>query len=398
MDEAGARWCDGVTGLLRGSRAASPSALADVINHAVGQLGVDVWVYLVDREQMGLRALPRTGRATPEPLSIDQTLAGRAYTMVETVQPPHRSDQVWMPLVDDSERLGVLEVNLAPGVSPETTAMRQGLEVLAIVVGHLLVGKSAYGDTIRRARRSRPMSTEGEMLWRSLPPLTCITERVAVTAALEPSYDVGGDAFDYAIDHGNLRIVVLDAVGHGLTAALTSTLTLAATRAARAAGLDLPATATAADQAITSQFQELRYATGVLAEIDTDSGVVRYLNAGHPPAMLIRRGKAVSALDAAPRPPLGIPEPSTLAHADLQPRDRLLFYTDGITDARDAAGNFLGLDRLVDMAERHSASGLPAAEVCRRLSHTVLDYQDGTLADDATLVLVEWLPGTGNLP
>lgn len=99
-----------------------------------------------------------------------------------------------------------------------------------------------------------------------------------------------------------------------------------------------------------------------------------------------REQVAVRALLRAGRP---TPEPLSL---DTPSRDA---PTHGITDARDAGGAFLGLDRLVDMAERHSASGQPAAEVCRRLSHAVLDYQNGTLADDATLVLVDWLPGAG---
>lgn len=396
MDEAALWWCRGVADLLRSSHSTAPSALADTVNRALRPLGVDVWLYLVDREQVALRALPRADRPIPEPLPVETSLAGRAYTTLATVVPPDRSDTLWMPLVDDAERFGVLQAALPTGWSPHDPQVQQGFEIVATMIGHLLVSKSAYGDTIRRARRSRPMSTEGEMLWRSLPPLTCITDRVTVTATLEPSYDVGGDAFDYAIDHENVRIAVLDASGHGLTAALTSTLTLAATRAARAARLDLATTAAAADQAITSQFGELRYATAVLAELDTSSGVVQYVNAGHPPAALIRQGRVVSFLDASPRTPLGIPQPTTLSQQDLQPQDRLLFYTDGITDARDAHGTFLGLDRLVGMAERHSASGLPVSEVCRRLSHAVLDYQDGTLADDATLVIVEWLPGSGD--
>lgn len=388
-------WHDCVTQLMRDSRRTPPSALPDAVDNAVRPLGLDIQVYLVDREQRGLHPLPRRERDAPATVPINSTIAGRAYTHLEVTVPPGEPRRMWVPLVDDSERLGVMDLRLPDGMDSDDPAVRHGSDLIAIEVAHLLVAKQAYGDTIRRTRRSRTMSTEGEMLWRSLPPLTSISDHLAVTAVLEPCYDVGGDAFDYAIDYETLRVGVFDAVGHGLTAALTSTLTLAAVRAARAADLGLPATAAAADQAITSQFEDMRYVTAVLAELYTGTGVLRYINAGHPPAVLMRAGKAVTTLDAAPRTPLGIAGPSLspVAEEQLEPGDRLLFHTDGITEARDAQGRFFGVDRLVDLAERHAASGLPAAETLRRLSHTVVDYQAGRLTDDATLVIVEWFGG-----
>ena len=58
-------------------------------------------------------------------------------------------------------------------------------------------------------------------------------------------------------------------------------------------------------------------------------------------------------------------------------------------------GGPVGLDRLLQLAERHSAEELPAPEVLRRVSHAVLDHQHGRLDDDATLMIVEWAPGAG---
>ena len=79
-----------------------------------------------------------------------------------------------------------------------------------------------------------------------------------------------------------------------------------------------------------------------------------------------------------------------VSHEQLEPGDRLLLYTDGITEARDSQGRQFGTQRLVEFAERSSESGLPPPETVRRLSHAVLDHQDGKLQDDATLVLVDW--------
>lgn len=387
-------WHECVAILVRDSRLVQPSGLPELINEALRLVRVEATVYLVDREQMALRALPRAGRATPEPMAVEATVAGRAYMTQEVVVPPGQSDRMWLPLVDDTERLGAIELQLPADLSPEDPQVRSGAVLFALALGDLIIGKLPYGDTINRTRRSQPMSTEGEMLWRTLPPLTCTTSELTVAAVLEPCYDVGGDAFDYAVDYQHLRVAIVDAVGHGLTAALTCTLTLAATRAARTAGLGLTATAAAADKAITSQFQDSRYATAVLAELNTATGLVRYINAGHPPAALMREGRIVASLDAAPRTPLGLPEPCQIAEYELQPGDRLIFYTDGIVDARDADGQFFGIDRLVDAAERHTASGLPAPETLRRLARAVVDHQEGTLQDDATLVIVDWHPGS----
>jgi hypothetical protein len=395
VDPQAQAWHRSVAVLLR-ARYREPGSLANIINGAVRPLGVETTVYLVDREQVTLRALPQTGRPGREPLPVDTTVAGRAFTTQEVVVPPGQPDRMWVPVINDAERLGVMEFLLPEGLPATDPGAREGAELLALAIGSVLVAKTAYGDTIRRTRRSRAMSTEGEMLWRTLPPLTCITSSLSLSAALEPCYDVGGDAFDYAVDYPSVRMSIFDAAGHGLTAALTCAVTLAATRAARAAESDLVATADAADRAIASQFHDSRYTTAILAELDTATGVVRYLNAGHPPAVLMREGRVVTRLDAAPRTPLGLPEPGTVAGQDLQPGDRVLFYTDGITEARDDTGAFFGLDRLVDLAERHAASGLPVQEVLRRLMRAVLDHQRGTLDDDGTLMIVEWHPGRGS--
>ena len=70
----------------------------------------------------------------------------------------------------------------------------------------------------------------------------------------------------------------------------------------------------------------------------------------------------------------------------------MLLYTDGVTEGRSADGTPFGLDRLSDFIIRHSNDGIPAPETMRRLNHAISEYQRGRLQDDATIVLVEWLP------
>lgn len=74
----------------------------------------------------------------------------------------------------------------------------------------------------------------------------------------------------------------------------------------------------------------------------------------------------------------------------LEPGDRLLLFTDGITEARNADGDLFGLERFTDFLIRHHADGLPVAETLRRLIHAVLAHHDGRLDDDATVLFCQW--------
>lgn len=384
-------WQDAVFELLRRTQRAQPGDLADAVNVAARPLDAEITMYLIDREQRTLRAVPRRGGAEPQPLPVEGTLAGRAFMTGAVVPVSGERWRLWVQLQDGTERLGVLEMRLPEWLDPGDPEVDSGLRQFDELVGHLVAAKNPYGDVLRRARRSRPPSTASEMLWRMLPPLTFATEHVVISAVLEPCYEVGGDAFDYAVDADVARVAVLDAVGRGLHAGLTAAVALSAMRTVRIDGQGLYAMARAADEALIGNFGDQRYATAVLAEIDLIGGSVRYLNAGHPPPVLLRGGKAVSVLDRGRRMPLGLDDPAVeTAEVALEPGDRLLFHTDGFTEARDEHGEEFGVHRLVDFAERHAAAGLPVPETLRRLSHDVLAHQYGPLRDDATLLLVSW--------
>jgi serine phosphatase RsbU (regulator of sigma subunit) len=98
----------------------------------------------------------------------------------------------------------------------------------------------------------------------------------------------------------------------------------------------------------------------------------------------------VKILRADVGPPFGIGGSVVVAEETLERADQILFFTDGVVEARSRDGEFFGVDRLVDMVTRASASATPAPETMRRLLHAILDHQEGELQDDATIVVVEW--------
>jgi hypothetical protein len=392
-DRREGRWRDAVAEVIRESQLCQPDELPAVVNSATRGLGIDLTMYLVDLEQRELRPLPERGKPVPPSLSVDGTVAGRAFAQVRTTRSGGSAGEparLWVPLVDGTERLGVVEMCLREGAEDAGAQLEQ-CELLAGLMGHLIAGKLPYGDVLHQVRRTGPVSPAAELLMKLVPPLTFSCDRMVISALLEPCYEVGGDAFDYAVDGPIARMAILDAMGRGMRAGLTCAIALAATRAARRDGQGLYAMARAADQAIIGQFKDVRFVTALLAELDLDTGQLRYVNAGHPPGLVLRRGKVVRTLGSGRRMPLGVDDPSiNVAEERLEPGDNLLLYTDGITEARAPDGDLFGVDRLVDLTERHAVEGLPAPEKLRRLAHSVVAHQAGSVKDDATLMLLEW--------
>ncbi|GAB1688557.1 PP2C family protein-serine/threonine phosphatase [Krasilnikovia sp. M28-CT-15] len=368
--------------------------IAETLDASMTGLGITPTIYLVDHEQQALHALTPPDQPPFAPVPVDSSVAGRAYAQIRCLPAgDFEHPRLWVPMIDGTTRLGVIDFLLPAGRDPASPVLQQRCGLLAGLIGHLITTTVPRGDHLLQARRTRPMSIASELLWQLLQPLTIACDRVAVSAILQPCYDVGGDGYDYAIDANLARLSILDGVGKGLRAGLATAVALAALRAARRDGQDLAGQARTADTALGEEFTDARFVTAVLAELDMDTGVLQVLNAGHPAPLLLRAGRVVGELDGGRRTPLGVTEPHMQpAEHRLEPGDQILMYTDGITEARDATGELFGVDRLADLAVQHAATGLPAPEIVRRLSHAVIEHQHGPPADDATLLLAEWSP------
>ncbi|WP_328558488.1 PP2C family protein-serine/threonine phosphatase [Streptomyces coelicoflavus] len=359
-------------------------------------------IFVTDLQGEVLREV--TGRGSDagrggQQLRIMTTVAGTAYTETRpiTVRAVEQGRlRHWLPLLDGAERLGVLRVDTDHG---DDTVLEAALD-LASLVALLLVSKRTNSDAYARLIRTTRMTVSAEMQWPVMPPRTFSNDRVTLAAVMEPAYAAAGDAFDYGVAGDVTYLAILDAMGHDTGAGLTANLAMAAFRNQRRQDAGLPETCAAIEELLITHYAHTRYATAILAELDMATGVLTWVNCGHHPPVLVRGGRWTSDLPCSPSHPLGtdLGLPANVCDVQLEPGDRVLLYTDGITEARDADGQEFGRERFVDYVIRHQSDGLPVPETLRRLIHAVLDYHDGKLDDDATVLLCQWHGNIDQLP
>lgn len=383
-----------IRGLLRASHLTTFEQLPALVAEHAARVGFDpVRIYLSDLREDMLREV--TGRGIDaghggRELRIDATLAGRVFQSMHVLAGTTGGRPVqWLPLLDGTERLGVIAVGTHD--EPDAEAL-EAMSDLASLVGMLVVSTRSHSDSYARLTRLEPMSVSAEMQWTLMPPRTFASPRVTIAAAMEPAYATAGDAFDYALAADTAHLAVFDAMGHDTAAGLTANLAMATCRNQRRQGASLSQARDGIEAMLIEQFTLDRYATAVLADLDMATGLLSWINCGHPPPILIRAGRWITALERPPSHPLGtdLSLPAEVHREQLEPGDRLILYTDGITEARDRTGREFGLDHFVQFIIRHQADALPVPETLRRLVRAVLHHHDGQLGDDATVLLCEW--------
>lgn len=275
-----------------------------VAKHAARAGMGDARVFVPDLRRQLLREVTGQGLdagAGGETYEVDSTLPGRAFASSRPLpggdgeQPRRR----WVSILGGTERLGVLRVDLAQGVEPE----RAG--VLASLVGLLLMSKRQHSDSYARLVRTEVMNVAAEMQWNLMPPLCFANHAVAIVAAMEPAYAIGGDAFDYAVAGHQVHLAVYDAMGHNSRAGLTANLAVAACRNQRRQGIDLVATGEKVEEVLVEHFGHSTYVTAVLANLDFTTGALFWINRGHPAPVLIRGGRWTTNIGVSTRAPAG---------------------------------------------------------------------------------------------
>ena len=207
----------------------------------------------------------------------------------------------------------------------------------------------------------------------------------------QPASGVGGDCFDaISLAPARMALSIADVVGKGIPAALLMSNLQAAVRAFATGALEPRDLCQKVNRILCGHIAEGRFISFCYCVLDADVGVLTYSNAGHYAPIVVRADGSVERLTAG-GPVLGVLPDSVYeqAQVNLGTGDRLVLFTDGITEAHcqdPSADEDFGEDRLLELTREHRACSAPALQA--RLSEAVAAYTGGRFHDDATLMVM----------
>jgi serine phosphatase RsbU (regulator of sigma subunit) len=252
----------------------------------------------------------------------------------------------------------------------------------------VLLAPVAAGSRERREREIAELSRIAEVAQLAvLTPLPPRAGPVALSArylSASAGALIGGDMYAVIETERGMRLIIGDVRGKGLEAVSLAAVVLSAFRERAAATLGLPELARSMDRRLAPYLHGEDFVTAALAEI-TEAGVVHLVSCGHPPPVLARPAAAGLVESVPPTTPFGLEPDPVASELQLQPGDRLLFYTDGLVETPARAGGFIDLDDLlVGLATDPIDQALD--EVLRRLRGAARHVRD-----DLALLLVEYV-------
>jgi len=208
-----------------------------------------------------------------------------------------------------------------------------------------------------------------------------------VAARYVPMTSVAGDFYDFVLaDDARAGLLIADVSGHGVPAALIASMVKLAATSQRSQATDPAALLAGMNTALHGNTQN-QFVTAAYVYLDAEAKEFRYSAAGHPPMLLLRDGAVseiaengliIAAFDFAAY--------QSKAHA-LQPKDRLLLYTDGILEASNDSGEFFGAERLSGLLQSTTRS--TAQEAADRIIHAVKQWSSSQ-DDDLTVLVCDY--------
>ena len=212
-----------------------------------------------------------------------------------------------------------------------------------------------------------------------------------VAGFCRPADETGGDTYDFMhLGDGRWMMLIADATGHGIGAALVIAETRAMLRAIGLGGADASAVLGSANNLLTGDLTEGRFVTCFLGVLDPAAASLSYASAGHGPILFYDRNRDAFRQAAATSLPLGVMaevDYSRLETVPMKSGDLAVIITDGIFEAVNADDEQFGIDAVIQLLRRDR--DLPAAQITDSLRDAVLDFTKGQpQADDLTAVVI----------
>lgn len=259
------------------------------------------------------------------------------------------------------------------------------------VIDVLLMSAAAMAVSsvrVRQAQHLGRLTVLAEVAQRAVLPVVpdharCTDIVVRYESATEDTV-IGGDLYDCYHSRTHTRFLLGDVRGKGIGAVEHAARVIRAFRQAAAIQTNLDSVAADMSSYLHPFFDEEEFVTAVLLDT-TDTARPVLVSAGHPPPLLVRRDGSWEFIERDADLPLGLGTTFSCHHFEWEPGDRLLLYTDGVSEARDADGEFLRLEALAPLIARtplDSALDLLLARVRQHSAH-------GDLGDDVALMLLQ---------
>lgn len=262
-----------------------------------------------------------------------------------------------------------------------------------LFAGFLLVGLLLVMEVADRLSLKNELEIAREIQLAMLPSGTWSDGRAAASGVTRPANTVGGDFYDILeVPGGRLLIAVGDVAGKGSPAALLMALLLSMLRTLADEGLAPAALAARLNTQLARHSRSSRFITLFLGAYDPATGQLEWVSAGHPPPIVARHDGTHDRLDGNSMA-LGLFADATFTShiAELAPDDAVVVFSDGITDAEDAAGRPFDDDGLAAVIRRESTRD-PAALGAAVLSAVQHHADQARLLDDLTVLTLRRLP------
>ncbi|MFC2075588.1 PP2C family protein-serine/threonine phosphatase, partial [candidate division KSB1 bacterium] len=221
-----------------------------------------------------------------------------------------------------------------------------------------------------------------------LPPEQLDADWFRLQAACKPAYHVGGDFFDYQDLPGKgVALTIGDVSGKGISASILMSYLLAGLRSLIRTGIEPAEVLETVNRILLDSTNPDQFSTIFFGLFESESRSLIYINAGHPPPILLRAGGTIEKLSKGGMLLGAFPDPGYgTSSVHLDPGDLLVFYTDGVLDARNPHGDTFSSRRLVKDIRR--SRGLGAEKACAHILETIGLFQsDEPQFDDLTLMV-----------